>query len=252
MGKYAVVSAGGNSLYERINIIERYAVKAKENGCSAIAFPECFITGYSVENASELAVDSNDTMLNRIAESAKKLSIDILCGFIECEGDKLYISYGIWLSSGKKYVYRKTHLGTREETVFSAGDNLAVFTLSDGMPIGIQLCVETHYTEITQTLSLRGAKLIFAPHAVPLAAGSRKGIWERYIPARAYDNKVTLACCNLYDGSRYGGGCLAVSPKGEIIAEDYNGESMVVFEADPFVDRSKHYFPARRKKELYE
>ena len=99
--------------------------------------------------------------------------------------------------------------------------------------------------------SLKGAKLVFAPHAVPLAAGSRKDIWGKYIPARAYDNKVTLACSNLYDGSRYGGGCMTVSPKGEIIAEDYNGESMIIFTAYPDVDRSKYYFPARRRKELY-
>ena len=122
--------------------------------------------------------------------------------------------------------------------------------------------METHYPEITQTLSLKGAQIVFAPHAVPRISGDREKIWNKYIPARSYDARVYMACCKLWDSARFGGGCLVTDPRGEVTAAGYKDEAaLLVCEVDldltaSFKDgstkRSKHYYPALRRKELYE
>jgi len=128
--------------------------------------------------------------------------------------------------------------------------------------VGFQLCVETHFPDITQTLALRDAEVIFAPHAVPRISGNREHIWNKYIPARSYDNRVYVACCNLWDENRFGGGCLITDPRGEVLAGHYKeGPHLLIAEIDRELisryrtegdKRSTHYYPAKRRTELYE
>lgn len=100
--------------------------------------------------------------------------MDILAGFMEKAGDTFYITHGIFRRDGTRDYYRKTQLGKSEKLFFASGDTLEVFFLTNWLKIGIPLCVETHYPEITQALALKGAAVIFAPHAVPRASGDRQ------------------------------------------------------------------------------
>lgn len=187
--------------------------------------------------------------------------MDILVGFMEREEDRCFITHGLFRRDGDRCFYRKTHLGQKEQRFFTPGDALEVFFLTCGLRIGLQLCVETHYPEITQTLALKGAEVIFAPHAVPRAAGDRQRIWSKYIPARSYDNRVYMACCNLWDEGRFGGGCLVSDPQGEIAACAFGpGEALLSCEVHreavaPYREAAGKYaarfYPAKRRPELY-
>ena len=200
-------------------------------------------------------------LLLQLAALARSLEMDLLVGFLEKADGRLYVTHGIWRADGTSQFYRKTHLGQKEQDVFSGGDRLEVFSLSCGLRIGIQLCVETHFPEITQTYSLGGADVIFAPHASPMAAERRRKLWAKYIPARSYDNRVYMACCNLWDSEGFGGGCLVTDPGGDVLAASFeNAPGLLTFEIDPERIRSyhcpnpgrnHHYYPGRRHPELY-
>ena len=187
--------------------------------------------------------------------------MDLLVGFMEQEEHQYFLTHGIWRANGTADFYRKTHLGARESEIFCPGDGLEVFSLSCGLRIGFQICVETHFPEITQTYSLRGTEVIFAPHASPLSAEKRRELWEKYIPARSYDNRVYMACCNLLDPVRFGGGCMATDPRGEVIASSFEHRpGLLCFDADSErirtyhrcdSGRNHHYYPGRRRPELY-
>ena len=256
-----ISTSSATSVEENLHTLEQYARQAKNLGCSALCFPECFLTGYLPKEAAEYSIsitDDEDTLarpLKTIRNLAMELSMDLLVGFMESQEDetpRYYITHGIFLSDGSIRYYRKSHLGAREATVFTPGNALDVFTLSSGIKAGMQICVETHFNDITQTLSLKGAQLIFAPHAVPRAAGDRKKLWSKYIPARSYDNSVYMACCNQWDSEKFGGGILVTDAKGEVLVSEFEDKpAMAVFSLDPEKFSRKYYFPDKRRTALY-
>lgn len=256
-----VQAPAGSSACQNLNTLRQFAKKGKSAGCAAVCFPEAFLTGYFPQRAGELAVEKDHPLLSQIAELARSLQMDLLVGFMEKAENSLYLTHGIWRADGTRDFYRKTHLGQKEQAVFSAGDALEVFSLSCGLRVGIQLCVETHFPEITQTYSLKGAELVFAPHASPMAAEKRRKLWEKYIPARSYDSRVYMACCNLWDSDRFGGGCLVTDPRGDNLASSFeNRPGLLSFDMDPETIRAyhcadpgknHHYYPGRRNPKLY-
>lgn len=262
MIKLALVQATAcDDISVNLQTLADYTAAAAHAGCQVICFPECFLTGYAPEEADVRAVSAASVIFDRISRLAVTHSMDILAGFMEKSGTRFHITHGLWRKDGSREYYRKTHLGKREQLFFSPGKELPVFSLSDGTCIGIALCVETHYPEIAQTLALKGATVIFAPHAVPRVSGDREAIWGKYIPARSYDNRVYMACCNLWDADRFGGGCMVTGPRGEVTASCFrDAPSLLVCELqpetaasfrDPENKRSRHFYPAFRKKDLY-
>lgn len=247
----------GNALEK----IEYYAREAASLGCEALCFPECFLTGYEPERARELSLERTEPILEQVAALAQEHGVDLLVGFMERSEEAFFITHGLFRRDGEKMYYRKTHLGAKEARFFAAGDALEVFSLTGGLRIGFQLCVENHYPEITQTLALKGAEAVFAPHASPRVSGDRERIWSKYIPARSYDNRVYMLCCNLWDENRFSGGCLATDPNGDVAASYFDdGKKLLVVQLDrDLVARrrlngdkpSAHFFPQRRRPELY-
>ncbi len=256
-----IQSPAGADPANNFDTIRKFVTEGKRAGCVAICFPEAFLTGYFPDKAAELALQKDHPLFSQIADLAQSQQMDLLIGFMEKEGTGFYLTHGIWRSNGTAAFYRKTHLGQKEQTIFSAGDCLEVFFLSCGLRVGIQLCVETHFPEITQTYSLAGAEVIFAPHASPIGSEKRQNLWEKYIPARSYDNRVYMACCNLWDPVRFGGGCMVTDPNGDILMSFFeNAPGLLTFDIDrekictyhcPNPGQNHHFYPGRRRPELY-
>ena len=199
--------------------------------------------------------------IGELSSMAMQTNVDLLVGFMEKSNAQYFLTHGIFRADGTVEFYRKTHLGQREKQVFSPGNELKVFPLSCGLQAGLQLCVETHFPEISQTLSLRGAEVLFAPHAVPMPVEKRMSVWKKILPARGYDNRVYIASCNMWDEKRFGGGCLVCDPNGEVIAEFCeNRSALLPFEIDEDALRlfrtdsaslSHRYYPRDRRPEIY-
>ena len=263
MTKIGLIQASsGFDTTANLTSVRAYAAQAHQAGCEVACFPECFLTGYSPEHAADLAIRSDSGILQEVSAAAQEFFVDLLVGYMERSGDLYYIAHGLFRRDGTRMVYRKSHLGKKEQEYFAAGDRLDVFPLSNGINIGFQICVETHYPDITQTLALRGAEIVFAPHAVPRVSGNRERIWSKYIPARSYDNRVFFACCNLWDEERFGGGCLVTDPRGDCVAACFeNMPQLLVCEIDtqlavrfrtPGDKHSAQYYPAKRRKVMYD
>lgn len=262
MHKLAIIQAASvKDFAKNVDTMHRFVKGAQVEGCEAVCFPEAFLTSYAPEDAGTLAIESQSYELQAVSKMAQEENIDILAGFMECDGKTYHITHGVFLKNGECDFYRKTHLGQKEKKFFKAGNELKSFNLSCGLPVGIQLCGETHYHEITQTLVLKGAEVIFAPYAVPKVSGCRSKIWSKYIPARSYDNRVYVACCNLCDGQRFGGGIMVCNPDGEIIEAFFEEkEHLLTFDVNRNLFEkyrsqegrmSLNFYPVKRRKELY-
>jgi predicted amidohydrolase len=95
----------------------------------------------------------------------------------------------------KGYVgkYQKMHLPTHsvfeEKRYFRPGYNLPVFETEMGK-LGIIICYDIYFPEITRLLSLKGAKLIVCISASP---STRRGFFEALTVARAMENTAFLS-----------------------------------------------------------
>ncbi len=63
--------------------------------------------------------------------------------------------------------------------------------------MGIQLCYDAHFPELSTRMAVNGADIIFMPHASPRGTPSQKlTSWLRHLTARAFDNGVFIVACN--------------------------------------------------------
>ncbi|MEW6623832.1 MAG: nitrilase-related carbon-nitrogen hydrolase [Bacillota bacterium] len=217
---------------ENLEKIKMFVEEAAENETQIICFPELAAHGYKKASFGHIAQEVSD-IGQYFMQLADLHNIVILVGIAEkarCQNP--YITHLIARPKKDLGVYRKTHLGSSEKPFFAQGEDLPVFT-TDTSTIGVQICWDLHFPEVTTIMSLQGAEIIFAPHASPTIVGDRKKIWMKYLTARAYDNAVFVAACNLIgnNGSEqtFCGGCLVIDPRGNIVAEDFNGKESILY-----------------------
>ncbi len=225
-------------LEKNLEKVLNYVDRAGALGVDIICFPEMCLQGYSRDKAGEIALEASGEITGSIGGAAGKAGATVLVGMAEAvPGGKPYITQLVLFPDGTVQKYRKTHLGKSELPYFAAGDDLPVFFMEKGC-FGVQICWDMHFPEVSAILSLKGAEIIFSPHASPVIAGDRRGIWMKYMTARAYDNTVFVAACNLVGedgaGQAFCGGALVVDPKGNPVAESFGrGEGMLVADLDP-------------------
>lgn len=223
---------------ENMRKIQWFISEAARKKVDIICFPELCVQGYNREKAHLTAEPVPGEISGAVSQMAQQAGLAVLVGVAEkSENGRPYITHLAAFPDGSVQKYRKTHLGKSEIPYFTPGDEFVVFSC-DKARFSVQICWDLHFPEMSTILSLRGAEIIFAPHASPTIVGDRRDIWLKYLAARAYDNTVFVAACNLVGDSGCGrsfcGGALVIDPKGNVVAEAFNGrEEMLVVDLDP-------------------
>ena len=225
-----------------------------------VCFPEMCLSGYSTVEPERYALSSSDDWVKKVHELSDETDTAIVFGYIEKDGDSLHLRQEIACGDSEAF-YRKTHLGLKESELFIPGDDLPVFDVK-GVKVGIHLCTESHIPDICATFRSKGAELVLIPFANGISAERRRMVWHSYLPARASDNGMFVAGCSAVgdngQGSVFGGGLIALDPKGNIIEEYYgDDECSITFKAGGELPRDGpetmmniSYFD-RRRPELY-
>ncbi|NMB40469.1 MAG: nitrilase [Firmicutes bacterium] len=213
-------------LKNNLKKISRLARDAAAQEVDIICYPELCLQGYSRTESCLHAQPIPGPYTEKILALAQTYKLTMLVGLAEqTEYNKPYITHFVAYPDGKWDLYRKTHLGSREKPYFLPGQELPVFRHKKAN-FGILICWDLRFPEAATILSLKGAEIIFAPHASPMVSGNRRrSTWLKYLPARAYDNTVFIATCNLVGsdgtGRTFCGGALIIDPKGNVLAESF-------------------------------
>jgi N-carbamoylputrescine amidase len=243
--------------------MEFFVHEASEKAADAILFPELSLSGYTLKNPEKIYdLPRSGRIVEKIVRMANDAKVIIMAGMVEIlhEG-RPYITQVVAGPGGLLGLYRKTHLSPPEKEKYREGDGLNVFHEGD-VTFGLELCYESHFPEISTVLCLKGAEILFMPHASPRGDpdGKMKS-WLRHLPSRAFDNGVFVVACNQVGKTREGflfpGVILALDPQGRVL-ENYSGneERMVLVELKAKVlqetrgHRMKYFIPHRRR-ELY-
>lgn len=193
-----------------------------------LVFPEGFLTGYYVADASQQAITASvaQAELQRLAGTHQ---IALAVGYIERDGARLHNAAMVVDETGALLaMYRKRCLyGDWEKRTFTAAHKPGVFDWR-GWRIGICICYDIEFPEITRALAVAGAEIIITPTA--LMSPDHAPVFT-LLPARAIENGVFIAYANRIGHERelhYVGGSCIINPRGETLAQATSGQETVL------------------------
>jgi len=236
---------------------------ARKKGAQLICFPELSTTGYSTRpEIKDTAEPIPGAISRRLQEMAREHNITILAGMTEQGGKgRAFASHLVATPEKISGVYRKIHIAPPERSIFSSGDTVPLFEVA-GIRLGIQLCYDAHFPELSTRMALGGADVIFMPHASPRGTPQEKfNSWMRHLTARAFDNGVFIVACNQVGKNQKGlafpGLAVVIGPSGNLSKDKITDrESMLVadLKAGDLAEVREHkmrYFLPNRRPELY-
>jgi len=223
-----------------IVLMKKHAKQAKEKGADLLVLPELSLTGYLTRDLTyNLAEKIPGPSVDSLEQVAEKENLHMVFGMLEHSDKARGVIYNTAVLLGPKgFVgkYRKLQLPTHsvfeEKRYFRPGYQLPVFETDIGR-LGLTICYDIFFPEISRLLRLKGAQLIICISASPAV---RRKFFEVFTAARAIENTVFLAYANLVgieDGLQFWGGSRILAPSGHIIAQaKYDEEDLVTGEVD--------------------
>ncbi|HKG41346.1 MAG TPA: carbon-nitrogen hydrolase family protein [Nitrososphaeraceae archaeon] len=219
----------------------REAAKKKSN---LICFPE-FQMAYSPESQSanqlsEIAESVNDgNFITTLRKAAKINKISIISTIYEKSNsgfdNRVYDTVVLIDSKGEiSSVYRKLHLydalGFKESDKMMAGNMIEkpVKTLVGN--IGLMICYDIRFPEMSRILTVKGANVLVSPSAW-VHGVMKEEHWQTLLKARAIENGLYIIAPDQV-GNIFSGRSMAVDPFGVVLLDMGNREGMEVVEID--------------------
>lgn len=239
-------------------------------GADVVVFGEMFLTGLRTDQwLGRWAVcpdDPHDPTLTELSAACRRHCIRALVGAATrpTRGDRMVHNSIVLIGpDGFRAAYHKQHLarielpdGTRadEARFYSPGPVTRPLDFDWGR-VGLQICYEVTFPEVTRCSMLDGADLVI--NCTASICGTER-LWDAMVRARAFENAVTFIACSVVGqqtGDQYFGGSVCVDPNGVSISQAHYGTEQLLLidapvEAARTARRAMNIVAARRP-ELY-
>lgn len=229
MPKVAVVQfkASTNKNHNLKKILS-YIENASKQGAKLCAFPE-FMMFYTTSSQSpnklaELAETVNGNFVQTIAKQAKKYSIEVVGTFYEKSNKKnrVYDTSFLINKLGKVVsTYRKIHLydalGFSESKKMVAGSKITKPKKTSVGIIGMLICYDLRFPEMSRSLASSGSEILVAPSAW-VKGEMKEEHWITINKTRAIENGCYLVAPDQV-GNIYCGRSIVVDPYGKIVLD---------------------------------
>ena len=195
-----------NDIEANFSVIESLMMESKAQGASLIVFPEnflCFAAGKQRETAERF-----DEFQTRLQDLAHQYQLWIVAGTLPCP----YRPDGSVIQDGRVRTvslcispertearYDKIHLfdvqvgdavgGYQESKFFEPGDEIVLAKTPFGN-IGLMVCYDLRFPELSLSLRNRGANILTAPAAFTYTTGEMH--WQLLLQARAMDSQCQV------------------------------------------------------------
>lgn len=217
--------------------------RARERGCDLVVFPECALSGYMFNDpvsAAAAAVTLPGPQLTRLVEACRVLQVHCVLGLLERRGGLLWNSSLLIGPQGVVGSYDKTHipqLGV-DRFVTPGQGPYAVHDTPLGR-IGLQICYDWRFPEVTRSLALQGAELVAMPTCSPT---SSRELADHLPRTRAVENAIFFAMANrvgVEGPATFLGHSQVVGPGGERLVLGDEEEALLVCDVDLVQARAK-------------
>ncbi len=243
---------------ENLRRVEAVAASAR---AELAVFPELFLTGYRIgDRFHQLAMRPGDPTHRELGRIAAATGTGLVVGAPLASPDRpgeLVNAALVVRPDGSTDHQAKRYLPTfgpfEEGVPFSPGPASAPVGW-DGHRLGLQVCYDVFFPEVSRELALAGARLLVAISAAPVTS---RRLFDRLLPARAIENGLPVVYVNrvgVEDGMVFGGGSGVWDPRGEPVdgrpvelVATVPEESVRVVDLDPTAsDRWRPFRPVLR------
>jgi omega-amidase len=241
---------------------------AASNRADLVVLPEMFNCPYDNDKFREYSENMKDSQtLIEMSKAAINFDIYLIAGSIpESENGKLYNSSFTFNKDGEIIGrHRKIHLldiempgriEFKESDTLSPGNQITVFN-SEFCKIGVAICYDIRFPELSRIMTLKGAKIIIVPGAFNMITGPAH--WEPLIRVRAVDNQVYFVAASPArdENSSYVayGNSMIVNPWGEIVSRAVEKEEIIYAEISfKYLEKIRRELPLlkQRRTDIYD
>jgi len=215
----------GPTVSDNISLMGKLLDQAGTSGCRIVCLPEGWPTcntGLGMKKIEVNTLEGSASVM--MATKAKQYGMYIVSGLYNWTGDTLYNIAVLYDRNGKiQAVYKKVQLPDSEsEQGVVPGDSLPVF-MTDFGRIGILICWDSAFPEVSRILALKGAEILFCP-----IWGDVRGSesWRITAQSRAIDNGVYFVT-SIFDGHS-----VIVNPAGDILQESGTQGTLLTADID--------------------
>jgi predicted amidohydrolase len=215
----------------------------KEYEAELVVFPETvttsFVTGLTADELWDLVDEVPGRITAEIQAAARALGVHVAWPSYR-RGPERGVVYNSSILIGPDGaiigVYDKTHPFPLERNDcggwVTVGNRADVFETELGN-IGMIICYDGDFPELSRLLAVKGAEIILRPSALLRSFD----IWHMTTSARAYDNHVYMIATNAVGpdagGSYYFGHSMIVNPIAWRLAQARGGEEIIAAKLDP-------------------
>jgi deaminated glutathione amidase len=238
--------------HENLKLSLDFVKEAARKKASLICFPEFQMAfsprSQSVKELTKIAetIDKSNFVLT-LRESARLNRINIIATLYEKNtknssrttinqfDNRVYDTAVIINSNGTVYsVYRKLHLydalGFRESAKMIAGNTIEKPVKTSAGNIGLMICYDIRFPEVSRILAISGADILAVPSAW-VHGIMKEEHWQTILKARAIENGSYVVAPDQV-GHIFSGRSMVVDPFGIVILDMGNREGMEVIEID--------------------
>lgn len=237
-----------------------FAQRAQAAGAQLIVFPEMSDTGYAMDVIREQARPWSEGAVPELQKMARQLSLAIISGVSEREGEAIYNSQVVIGAHGAIVgKYRKTHLFApapiEEDKCFRPGKELVSVALGS-LKLGLTICYDLRFPEFYRALATgQGTNAFVISSAWPFPRVEHQRILAT---ARAIENQSYVVLANRVGkdaGVPFCGSSAVIDPSGVVVAgASADREELVVAEISHEVlteVRARMAVFAHRRPDLY-
>lgn len=229
---------------ENLRISLDFVKEGARRKARLICFPEFQMAFSSARQSSkqltkvaESAKDGN--FILKLCSAARSYKIDILATIYEKSEDlsfKRVYDTAVLISSKGNIIscYRKVHLydalGFKESLKLMAGNSIEQPSATSTGTIGLMICYDIRFPEISRILAVQGAEILVAPSAW-IQGVMKEEHWVTLLKARSIENGLYMVAPDQV-GNIFSGRSMVIDPFGSVILDMGNREGMEVADID--------------------
>jgi len=264
----AIQMNSGADVAENLQRADQLLGSAAADGCQLAVLPENFalMAARARDKTSHAEQLGHGQIQGFLADASRRYSLWIIGGSIPLvspQAERVYGGCPVYDADGNAQAcYRKMHLfdvklpdhdeSYQESRSMYPGDEPVTVDTPIGR-VGLTICYDLRFPELFRRLVDDGASVFTVPAAFTTVTGDAH--WHTLLRARAIENLAYVIAPGQYgthpDGRSTFGHTLICDPWGRILAEQAEGEGLVVADIDPDLPAIlRKQFPALTNRRL--